>query len=194
MSSTKDYIHDHLCDLYREYRQTKDVADKAVFFSPQCHQICRTNPSYAAKDSETIIKYLLEAGPVIEDIYRNAGWLQDQTRTETDPPRSFYSMRPLNSNEMTDFGAIKELAPSGFESVEEVRNKAKNEKWEGLQVNMWTEDGTDRGILVKVHYWWRMEPLGSEVGTWKQIFHDILYLGPRDGTETDAGGEVVEEK
>jgi hypothetical protein len=59
---------------------------------------------------------------------------------------------------------------------------------------MWTEDGTDRGILVKVHYWWRMEPLGSENGTWKQMFHDILYLGPRNGTETDAGGEVIEEK
>jgi hypothetical protein len=194
MSPIKAPLHQHLCDLYREYRQTKDIASKAVFFSPQCHQICRTNPSYAATDSETIIKYLFESGPVIEDIYRRAGWLEDQNPISTDPPRSFYSMRPLTNIEMSDFGTIKELAPAGFKSIEEVRTKAKDEKWEGLRVNMWTEDGTNRGILVKVHYWWRMEPPGSENGTWKQIFHDILYLGPKDGTERDAGGEVIEEK
>lgn len=95
---------------------------------------------------------------------------------------------------MTDFGTMKELAPAGFDSVEDVKNKAKNEKWEGLRVNMWTQDENDRGILVKVQYWWRMEPLGSEDGTWKQILHDILYLGPKDGTEKGGGGEVIEEK
>ncbi|RGP67665.1 hypothetical protein FSPOR_5853 [Fusarium sporotrichioides] len=191
MVPTNPSLHEQLRDLYHEYRQTKDIASKAIFFSPQCHQICRTNPSYAAKNSETIIKYLFEAGPVIEDIYQKAGWVQEQNNG---PPRSFYSTRPLNSTEMRDFGTVKELAPAGFGSVEEVRKKAKDEKWEGLRVNMWTEDGTDRGILVKVHYWWRMEPLGSNNGTWKQIFHDILYLGPKDGTEKDAGGEIIEEK
>ncbi|UZP38543.1 hypothetical protein NXS19_006359 [Fusarium pseudograminearum] len=191
MTLTKSSVHEHLLGLYREYRQTQDIATKAIFFSPQCHQICRTDPSYAAKDSETIIKYLFEAGPVLEDIYRKAGWLQEQTH---DPPRSFYSARPLNSTEMEDFGTIKELAPAGFESVEEVKNKSKGEKWEGLRVNMWTQDENDRGILVKVQYWWRMEPLGSEDGTWKQILHDIMYLGPKDGTEKDGGGEIIEEK
>ncbi|RFN49030.1 hypothetical protein FIE12Z_6670 [Fusarium flagelliforme] len=191
MSPATDTIHDHLSDLYREYRQTIDIPSKAIFFSPQCRQICRTNPSYAAKDRETIIKYLLEAGPVIEDIYRKEGWLDGENRG---PPRSFYAVRPLNETEMSDFGTMEELQPAGFKSVEEVSKKAKDEKWEGLRVDMWTDDGDKRGILVKVQYWWRMEPLGSKAGTWKQILHDILYLGPRDGSEQDTIGEIIKEK
>ncbi|RGP77158.1 heat shock 70 kda 12b [Fusarium longipes] len=194
MSLEKSSLGSHLRDLYRQYRQTKDINSKAAFFSPHCHQVCRTDPSYAAEDRETIIKYLLESGPVIEEIYRREGWLEDQTRISTDPPRSFYSMRPLTNTETSDFGTIKELAPAGFKSVDEVKEKAKVEKWEGLRVNMWTEDGADRGILVKVHYWWRMETSQSEDGVWKQILHDILYLGPRDGTEKDVGGEIIEDK
>ncbi|KAL4731482.1 hypothetical protein ACLX1H_000450 [Fusarium chlamydosporum] len=193
MSAENTSLHQHLCDLYRAYRQTSDITDKAIFFSPECHQICRTNPSYAAKDRETIIKYLLEAGPVIEEIYRKAGWLDNETQVNPGPPKSFYSMRQLSGSETDDFGTAKELNPAGFSSVDEVRAKSKEEKWAGLRVNMWTDDGTERGLLVKVHYWWRMEPLGSENGTWKQIFHDILYLGPKDGSEKDGGGEVVEE-
>ncbi|KAF5556435.1 hypothetical protein FPHYL_7936 [Fusarium phyllophilum] len=97
-------------------------------------------------------------------------------------------MRPLLTSEKEDFATLEELAPAGFASLEEVREKAEVEKWEGLRVNMWTEDNKGRGILVKVQYWWR-----EEDGAWKQILHDIMFLGPVDGTEKDGGGILVEE-
>lgn len=51
---------------------------------------------------------------------------------------------------MSDFGTMEELEPAGFKSVEEVSKKARDENWEGLRVDMWTDDGDKRGILVKV--------------------------------------------
>ncbi|CAJ0542406.1 Ff.00g000610.m01.CDS01 [Fusarium sp. VM40] len=188
MASANDSsLHQQLCELYRQYRGTKSIDAKADFFSPECHQICRTEPSYAAQDRGTIIRYLLESGEVLARIYKEASWnIEDLTS----PPKSFYTMRPLTETETSDFGAIEALEPAGFSSVEQVQNQAQAENWAGLRVNMWTEDDQARGILVKVQYWWRKET--SE--EWKQILHDIMYLGPVDGTERDAGGELVEDK
>ncbi|KAF4448075.1 hypothetical protein F53441_8467 [Fusarium austroafricanum] len=184
-------LHEDLQSLYHEYRKTNDIDSKAFFFSPECRQICRADPSYAAKNSDTIIRYLHESGSVLDRIYREAGWYNDEPNIPG-PIRSFYTMRPLEGNETSDFATMKELAPAGFTSLDEVENKAKDEKWAGLRVNMWTEDGNGNGILVKVQYWWRMES-SEDGGSWKQILHDIMYLGPVDGTEKDAGGAFVED-
>ena len=47
---------------------------------------------------------------------------------------------------------------------------------------LWFDDGFEKDILVKVRYWWR-----KEGGEWLQILHDIMYMGPRDGTEGSDG-------
>ncbi|KAM0350497.1 hypothetical protein ACHAPU_002976 [Fusarium lateritium] len=191
MATTNDLsVHQQLSESYRQYRVTKTVESKADFFSSECHQICRTEPSYAAQDRDTIVRYLLESGDVLARIYKEAGWNDDESNG---PPRSFYTMRPLTQTEATDFGTVEVLAPAGFSSVEQVKARAEAEDWAGLRVNMWTQDDRSRGILVKVQYWWRKETSGS-AGEWKQILHDIMYLGPVDGTERDAGGELVKDK
>ncbi|KAF5661430.1 hypothetical protein FHETE_8492 [Fusarium heterosporum] len=186
-------VHQKLFELYRQYRGTKSIESKADFFSPECHQICRTEPSYAAQDRDTIVRYLLESGEVLARIYKEAGWNGDESNGNSLPPRSFYTMRPLTGSESSEFGTIEVLKPAGFISLEQVKALAKAEAWAGLRVNMWTQDDRSRGILVKVQYWWRKEPSDS-AGEWKQILHDIMYLGPVDGTERDAGGEFVEDK
>ncbi|KAF4947825.1 hypothetical protein FGADI_10104 [Fusarium gaditjirri] len=179
-------LEEEIFKLYREYRETKSIDDKALFFSPECRQICRTDPDYAAKDRDTILRYLRESGEVLQRIYQEAGW--DISEMDPASVRSFYTMRPLIPNETEDFGTMRELAPAGFASLDEVRDKADAEMWEGLRVNMWTEDNKGRGILVKVQYWWRKED-----DAWKQILHDIMFLGPVDGTEKDGRGILVEE-
>lgn len=188
MASTRySPLEEELFRLYREYRETKSIDAKALFFSPECRQICRTDPDYAAKDRDTILRYLRESGEVLQRIYHEAGW--DISEMDPASVRSFYTMRPLLPNETEDFATIRELAPAGFVSSEEVRDKAEVETWEGLRVNMWTEDNKGRGILVKVQYWWRKED-----GAWKQILHDIMFLGSVDGTEKDGRGILVEER
>ncbi|KAF5702593.1 hypothetical protein FMUND_13407 [Fusarium mundagurra] len=176
-------LEEDLFKLYREYRETND---KTLFFSPQCRQICRTDPGYAAKDRDAILRFLDESGAVLQRIYHEAGW--DIREISPRSVKSFYTMRPLLTSEKEDFATVEELAPAGFTSLEEVRDKAKSEKWEGLRVNIWTQDNKGRGILVKVQYWWRVED-----GEWKQILHDIMFLGPVDGTERDGGGILVED-
>ncbi|KAF4343547.1 hypothetical protein FBEOM_2456 [Fusarium beomiforme] len=184
-------LHEELIKLYREYRDTKSIDSKAEFFSEECHQICRADPDYAAKDRGTILRFLRESGEVFARIYSEAGW--DISEMDPGSVKSFYTMRPLEGAERDDFATMRELAPAGFASLEEVRDKAKAEKWEGLRVNMWTEDSQGRGILVKVQYWWRKESEGKDGGEWKQILHDIMFLGPVDGTERDGGGILVQE-
>jgi hypothetical protein len=182
-------LQEELFNLYREYRETKSIDAKAFFFSQECRQICRTDPDYAAKDRDTILRFLRESGEVLQRIYREAGW--DISEMDPASVRSFYTMRPLNESEKDDFATVRELASAGFTSLEDVRDKAEVEKWEGLRVNMWTEDSKGRGILVKVQYWWRKEE--KDDGAWKQILHDIMFLGPVDGTENDGGGILVED-
>lgn len=182
-----------LRDLYRDYRQTQDIDDKKPFFSQECRQMCRTDPSYAARDADTIIRYLHEAGPLVSRILQEVKWQDGESPVDLATSRSFYSTRPLSDDELGEFGTAAELSPAGFSSAEEIRNKADTEKWAGLKVNMWTDDGRGRGLLVKVKYWWRREPVSSSDGAWKQILHDILYLGPTDGSEGGGGGERFED-
>ncbi|KAM0543624.1 hypothetical protein ACHAPJ_012212 [Fusarium lateritium] len=185
-------LHEALCHLYREYRETQNIDDKARFFSEECHQICRTDPSYAAQDRDTIIRYLHESGELISRILQEAPWKVDDPSVAS-TPRSFFTIRPLTESEAGEFGTMRELAPAGYASVEELKTKAEVEKWAGLRVNMWTDDGRGRGLSVKVKYWWRLEISESDTtGTWMQILHDILYLGPTDGTEEDGGGQRFE--
>lgn len=54
-------VHDELKRLYAEYRHTADIDAKGRFFSPACIQICRPLPSYAARNRDTIVRYLHEA-------------------------------------------------------------------------------------------------------------------------------------
>lgn len=67
--------------------------------------------------------------------------------------------------------------PAGFKASG-LKKKAKNERWEGMRIDLWFDDGFNKCVLVKVKYWWR-----KEGGEWLQILHDIMYMGPRDGSE-----------
>ncbi|KAF4994626.1 hypothetical protein FGRMN_5671 [Fusarium graminum] len=189
-------LHQQLSELYRQYRGTKTIESKADFFSPECHQICRTEPSYAAQDRDTIVRYLLESGEVLARIYKEAGWNDDESNGASLPPRSFYTMRPLTDAEASDFGTIKVLEPAGLSSLEEVKARAKAEDWAGLRVNMWTQDGRSRGILVKVQYWWRKEPSGSagywqSSSMWKAIMIVVWTTSNAPASTVVAGGQHV---
>ena len=67
-----------------------------------------------------------------------------------------------------------------------------------MRVDLWDEGGEEDGLLVKVQYWWRFEEIpeherGDEQAMgWRQCLHDIMYLGPKDGTEGEDGLEVLE--
>lgn len=54
-----------------------------------------------------------------------------------------------------------------------------------MRVDLWDSD--PKALLVKVQYWWRVEG-----GEWLQILHDILYIGPRDGTEGSSRDKILE--
>lgn len=167
----------HLKSLYAAYRHTKDIDAKKAFFSPACYQICRPKPSFAARNRETIVRYLHETAP-------------KKDSTDTAPrTKGFYTIRPLGGKEF-EFGTDEHVLPAGFESSEKVKEKAREEDWVGMRVDLWSEliDQTEQNddlLLVKVQYWWRKE--GEE---WTQIFHDIMYMGPKDGTQ-GSQGEVL---
>ncbi|KAI3559664.1 hypothetical protein CABS01_13387 [Colletotrichum abscissum] len=161
---------------------TADIDAKGIFFSPSCYQICRPNPSFAAHNRETIVRYLHEYAP------------KDETGASGSSgkpaKKGYYTIRSLEKEEF-EFGADEQTAPAGFSSASEVEQKARREGWVGLRVDLWDESpghGTDReeDLLVKVQYWWRREE-----GNWMQIFHDIMYMGPRDGSE-GVDAEVLE--
>lgn len=105
--------------------------------------------------------------------------------------KSFYTIRPLTDGEK-EFGNDESAIPAGFDSAPRIKLIAENERWVGMRVDLWDDEGTDSegealGILVKVQYWWK-EVLSGE---WLQILHDIMYLGSRDGTE-GTQGQIVE--
>jgi len=156
---------DELKELYAAYRHTSDIDEKGQFFSPECIQICRPQPSFAATNRETIVRYLHEyaSGPP--------------------KPQGYYTIRPLRDDEF-EFSTDEIVAAAGFETAHQLKQKAQTESWVGMRVDLWSDDNP--GMLVKVQYWWR-----REAGTWMQILHDIMYLGPRDGTE-GSEGEILE--
>ncbi|OHF04291.1 hypothetical protein CORC01_00630 [Colletotrichum orchidophilum] len=174
-------LTDHLKMVYAAYRHTSDIDAKGAFFSPSCYQICRPKPSFAAHDRETIVRYLHEYAPTNKEV---------ASESKRKPKKSnFYTIRPLEDTEF-EFGNDEQTTPAGFASAEEVKRKARAEGWVGMRVDLWDEsldDASDgkEDLLVKVQYWWRREE-----GIWIQIFHDIMYMGPRDGTE-GINGEIL---
>lgn len=113
-------------------------------------------------------------------------------------PRSVYTIRPLHPSEH-EFGSNTITAPVGFKPTA-LQTKAKDEGWIGMRVDLWSEGGTGSSLLVKVQYWWRREPVkpGEEIQGdshgfgWRQCLHDIMYLGPKDGSEGEEGLQVLE--
>lgn len=227
-----------LKQLYSEYKQTKDIDARSRFFSPQCRQICRPSPSFAARDRDTIMRYLHEtsgkdAGTIQalaageeQDASRSdqarlttaaeapapdlmspratcddfTGEKEKKSSSSSSSPSSYYTIRPLRDDE-AEFGADDVVRPAGFASAAEAERLAQAQGWVGMRVDLWDDDGgpggekeeeagrEGGGIMVKVQYWWRRE---GDDGQWLQILHDIMYLGPRDGTE-GSEGETIEQ-
>ncbi|KAH6961975.1 hypothetical protein BKA56DRAFT_598160 [Ilyonectria sp. MPI-CAGE-AT-0026] len=184
---------DHLCDLYAQYRQTKEPEGKGAFYSEKCLQICRQDPTYAARDGATIVRYLGEGGVLVARILREAGQLKEGESVGSNTKANYYTIRRLTTAEATDFGTNEHVIPAGFSSVTEVQSRAKSENWVGMKVDMWMDDGDGKGFMVKAKYWWRLEKADNETGVWKQIMHDIVYLGVRDGTEGADGGVLIKD-
>jgi hypothetical protein len=168
----------HLKQLYAAYRHTSDISLKGNFFSSSCLQICRPRPSFAARDGETIVRYLRETSSKDPNTSSSTTEVLNKQRK-----KSYYTIRPLREDEF-EFGTDDQVKPAGFETTDDLKKKARAEGWVGLRVDLWDEEGEDgnEGLLVKVQYWWRKEEQG-----WIQICHDIMYLGPRDGTEGSQG-------
>lgn len=201
-SDQKD-VTAHLQQLYADYRHTADIEAKAGFFSPACCQICRPTPAFAARDRDTIMRYLRETSGKGKDRIQQFVEDTDNPSTISDSPakdtaavtntlnKSFYTIRPLTDGEK-EFGQDESAIPAGFDSASEIKLRAESEGWVGMRVDLWDDEGTDKegrllGILVKVQYWWK-EGLPGE---WMQILHDIIYLGSRDGTE-GTQGQILE--
>jgi hypothetical protein len=202
-SSTETLIQ----QLYRSYRHTSDIDQKGLFFSPTCMQICRPIPTFAAKTREQIVQYLKDAekGKIpVEDISegqsidtieeaRNGNSLTNSKSK----PRSFYTIRILLPSEL-EF-STPEVTSAIHLTPSQLHQQADAEEWVGMRVDLWDEGDMNEGLLVKVQYWWRNEEViaGEEMVDdvegkgWRHCLHDIMYLGPRDGTEGKEG-EVLE--
>jgi hypothetical protein len=188
--------------LYHTYRHTSDIEQKGLFFSPTCMQICRPIPSFAATTRGQIVQYLKDAekGKIpVEDVSKQESMQTkgEEVNDENPKRRSLYTIRPLIPSEFefstSDITSAVHLAPT------QLREQASAEKWIGMRVDLWDEGEANEGLLVKVQYWWReedvvageeMEGDGEKKG-WRQCLHDIMYLGPRDGSEGKEG-EVLE--
>ncbi|KAH7069101.1 hypothetical protein BKA63DRAFT_422810 [Paraphoma chrysanthemicola] len=179
--------------LYHSYRHTADIDRKGLFFSPTCMQICRPIPSYAATSRTGIVKYLKDA-QVGEVPVANAS----EPSEEKPKSRGVYTIRPLHAAEH-EFSVSTITASVGLKPAQ-LLQKSKDEAWIGMRVDLWTDGAPDEGLLVKVQYWWRKEAVkagetieGDEKGKgWRQCLHDIMYLGPKDGSEGEEGLEVLE--
>jgi hypothetical protein len=120
------------------------------------------------------------------------------TDNEKPKSRDVYTIRPLHAAEH-EFSVNTITAPVGLTPAQ-LRQKPEDEAWVGMRVDLWTEGAPDEGLLVKVQYWWRKEAVkpeeqieGDEVEEgWRQCLHDIMYLGPKDGSEGEEGLEVMD--
>lgn len=156
---TTTELEAHIKGLYDKYYHTKDIDAKGTFFSESCHQICRSDPSFAASNSAQIVQYLRDFSP---------------KSAEQSDLNGSYNIRLVKAHEF-EFGTNEQVAPAGYASSHELKMQAVNEGWIGMRVDMWD----DSGLLVKVHYWWRRE--GDE---WLQILHDILTI-EKDGSKVE---------
>lgn len=114
--------------------------------------------------------------------------------------RGVYTIRPLASSEASDFGTAEVTSEVGMQP-DELREKAEEESWVGMRVDLWDEGAPVEGSLfVKVQYWWRWEDVTAEEKLegdegkegWRQCLHDIVYIGKKDGSEGEEGLEVRE--
>lgn len=117
------------------------------------------------------------------------------------PPKSrgVYTIRPLHTAEL-EFSIPSITKPINLTPTQ-LLEQARQEWWIGMRVDLWDEGAaSDDSLLVKVQYWWREEAIapGDELEGdvegfgWRQCLHDIMYLGPKDGTEGEEGLEVRE--
>jgi hypothetical protein len=166
-------------------------------------QICRPIPTFAATTREQIVQYLKDAekGKIpVEDTSEGQSIVTTEeardgtsaTKSNT-KPRSFYTIRPLLPSEFEfstpDVTSAIHLTPS------QLHRQAVAEAWIGMRVDLWDEGNVNKDLLVKVQYWWRKEEVAaeqeiegdSEGKGWRQCLHDIMYLGPKDGTEGKEG-------
>jgi hypothetical protein len=214
--------------LYHDYRQTVDIDRKGLFFSPECMQICRPIPSYAATTRAQIVQYCKDAQegnvPVDSATRQPSGTIEmpedeniSSSITENTTAaaheeavkdsnkdlevRDVYTIRPLRPNELRDFSDVSVTSFVGS-NPDQLLQKSQKEEWVGMRVDLWNEGvTTDHSLLVKVHYWWRKEETcaGEELEGdiegmgWRQCLHDIMYLGPKDGTQGEEGLEVKEQ-
>jgi hypothetical protein len=173
MSSVAKEVTDQIKSRYTAYYHAADPDAKGLFYSADCMQICRPNPSYAAKDAATIVRYLQES--------RKNG---QSMNNASDGSETGATIRPLRDDEFV-FESDEVVAPIGKTSAE-LRQKAEKEGWVGNRVDLWSSVPGGSEFLCKVQYWWRKE--GDD---WVQILHDIMYLGPRDGSEGTEGERIV---
>jgi hypothetical protein len=186
--------------LYHTYRHAPDFQQKGLFFSPTCMQVCRPVPSYAATTREQIVQYLKDArkGNITNIDDASSSFELSTSEGTRAGPKNLYTIRPLCPAEF-EFGTPAVTSHVGL-TPSELAQRAKDENWVGMRVDLWTEGSASEGLLVKVQYWWREETVapGEEVDGdekskgWRQCFHDIMYLGPRDGAEGKEGLEILE--
>lgn len=192
-AQTPQDIEQHIKALYHTYRHTSSPSSKGLFFSSTCLQICHPTPSYSATSRSQITQYLEDAQqgkvPLETNIDSDSqpGPLKEKPLTGN---ASYYTIRPLLPSEHT-FGTAVATATIGLTPAA-LAASAEAEGWIGMRVDMWDE-GSEEGLLVKVQYWWRLEAERDEEDgkVWRQCLHDIMYLGPRDGTEGTEGVEVL---
>ncbi|KAH6879610.1 hypothetical protein BKA70DRAFT_1207384 [Coprinopsis sp. MPI-PUGE-AT-0042] len=194
MSSPLTPAHSLIQTLYHSYRHSP-ISTQGIYFSPTCLQICRPIPSYAATTRAQIVQYLKEAAAAkVKDA---AG---ETSNAETNEIQGVYTIRPLQPDEALDF-STPEVTSSIHLTPDELRAKAKNEGWVGMRVDLWDHGAPVEGsMLVKVQYWWRWEDAASEEKLegdvdgkgWRQCLHDIMYIGPKDGSEGEEGLEVMD--
>ena len=202
-AQTADIIA-HIKQCYHAYRRTEDI-DRKGLFSPDCLQICRPMPSYAATSRAEIVAYLHEAErgkiPAMTPAAGSFGnsALKDEMleSARSTKSKSVYTIRALHPSEY-NFGTDETCAPIGS-TPEQLQEKAVKEEWAGMRVDLWGT-GRDSDLLVKVQYWWRSEEIpahekmtdNTQKMGWRQCLHDIMYLGPKDGTEGTGEVEILE--
>jgi hypothetical protein len=186
--------------LYHAYRQTPDFDAQGLFFSPTCMQICRPIPTYAATSRAEIVKYAKDAAagevPTEKDSSASTQKTDAVDSEGAQKEEKSYTIRPLDPSEY-EFSTDAIAAHVGCK-VADLEAKSKAEKWVGMRVDVWFGGAKKEGLLVKVQYWWRYEAVkeGEEVEGdtdgfgWRQCFHDIIYLGPKDGTQGGGGLEI----
>lgn len=181
----------HIKQLFHIYRSTPDLEYKGLFFSPTCMQVCRPIPTFEATTREQIVQHQrnADAGNIPDDDTNVSTTQGTGTETAEVKPRSlpFYTIHPI-AIPSASFGTPESCLAIN-RTPSQLQQQAKDEGWIGMRVDLWDE--RDDGLLVKVQYWWREEYEGDGK-VWRQCLHDIMYLGPRDGTEGDEGMEVLE--